>query len=100
MFMLDFILIVIIEKKNVVIWNLYIFFTENLQVTKECKTDDQNGNISICETSDIKLGDSYEDKEDFLLKLNVDDENIQILDEESMLIVIYLFYLWAQSIVN
>lgn len=67
------------------------FFTDNLQVTKESKTVDQNGDISICETNDIKLGDSYEDKEEFLLKLNVDDENIQISDEESMIIIIYLF---------
>lgn len=84
-------------KKKIKIYymNSINFFTENLQVTKESKTDDQNGDISICETSGIKLDNSCEDKEEFLLKLNVDDENIQISDEKSMFILINLFCLCA-----
>lgn len=66
-------------------------FTE--KVPKESINNDINGDISVCETSDIKLDDSYEDKEEFLLKLNVDDESLQISDGESMIIIIYLYYL-------
>jgi len=66
-------------------------FTDNLQTSEENITINENNesdNISICETSDIKLNNTVEVKEK--LSLNVDNENsIQTSNNESMIILIY-----------
>jgi len=45
----------------------------------------------------VNLGDSDDEKEELKLNLNVNDENIEASDEESMIIIYYCYFLFATT---
>lgn len=70
---------------------IFNVFTENIQTPYEKV---QSDDILICETNDVKLDDSDEEKEK--LNLNDEDKSIQAPSEKSMC----FFYCANHDIVN